>query len=105
MEITSKELKQKITNGEKILVDFYGKFCGPCKIMKPWFESASEELKKNNSDVSLYTFDIDSDREFVISELGLKSVPTIKGFKDGKEVYHNVGISKKEQIIQVTNEI
>lgn len=104
-QLTTEQLKEKIATGEKILVDFYGKFCGPCKIMKPWFESAGEELQKNNSDVSLYTFDIDTDREFVISELGLKSVPTIKGFKDGKEVYHNVGVLKKEQIIQVSNEL
>ena len=29
MEITSEELKQKIENGEKLVVDFYGVWCGP----------------------------------------------------------------------------
>lgn len=105
MEITSQQLKEKIANGEKLLIDFYGKFCGPCKVMKPWFESVSEELKNENSEVSLYTFDIDNDRDYVVSELGLKSVPTIKGFKDGKEAYHSVGVLKKEQIMQAANDL
>ena len=104
MEITSKELKQKITNGEKILVDFYGKFCGPCKIMKPWFESASEELKKNNSDVSLYTFDIDTDKEFVVSQLGIRSVPTIKIYKEGEEVFSKPGIMTANEVLNLLND-
>lgn len=105
MEITLNELKSKIGNGEKLLIDFYGKFCGPCKIMKPWFESVANEFNQNGSDVQLYTFDIDSGREYVIEELGLKSVPTIKGFNGGKEVYHSVGVLKKEEIIKIANEL
>ena len=105
MEITAKQLKEKIANGEKLLIDFYGKFCGPCKVMKPWFESATEDNKSTDSNVELYTFDIDNDRDFVVSELGIRSVPTIKGFNDGKEIYHNVGVLRKEQIMEVINEI
>lgn len=105
MEITSEELRGKITNGEKILIDFYGKFCGPCKIMKPWFEQAEKEMKETNPNVKLYLFDIDRDRDFVMFEMGLKSVPAIKGFSGGKEVYHNIGILRKDQIIQIANEL
>ena len=78
MEISSQELKQKIASGEKLLIDFYGTFCGPCKVMKPWFEAAQKELKEENSETNLYLFNIDTDREYVINELGIKSVPTIK---------------------------
>ena len=46
MEITTVELKEKINSGEKILIDFWGTFCGPCKVLKPMFESASEKLKE-----------------------------------------------------------
>ena len=58
-----------------------------------------------DSNVELYTFDIDNDRDFVVSELGIRSVPTIKGFNDGKEIYHNVGVLRKEQIMEVINKI
>ena len=43
MEITTEELKQKIENGEKLVVDFWAPWCGPCKIMKPIFEKVSQE--------------------------------------------------------------
>ena len=46
MEITTEELKQKIENGEKLIVDFWGTWCGPCKVMKPAFEKVAEEYRK-----------------------------------------------------------
>jgi thioredoxin 1 len=105
MEITTQELKSKIENGEKILIDFYGKFCGPCKVMKPWFESVSEEFIQSGSEVKLYTYDIDLDREYVINEIGIRSVPTIIGFKGGEKVYQNIGVLRKDEIIKVANEL
>ena len=49
MEITTEELKKKIEAGEKIIVDFWAKFCGPCKLYKPTFEKVSESsLDVNN---------------------------------------------------------
>ena len=103
MEITTVELKEKINSGEKILIDFWGTFCGPCKVLKPMFESASEKLKED--DINLYTFNIDNDRDFVINELNIRSVPTIKGFKDGKVVYTKVGMMRTEEIIDIAKEI
>jgi thioredoxin-like negative regulator of GroEL len=105
MEITTQELKDKISNGETLLIDFYGTFCGPCKVLKPMFESASKSLSEANSTTSLYTFNIEQDKEYVVNGLGIRSVPTLKGFSGGKEVYHNVGVIRTEQIIEVANNL
>ena len=104
MEITSEELTKKIENGEKLIVDFHAKWCGPCKMMKPMFESASQTLKEQNSDVQLYTFDIESDRDFV-SELGIRSVPMVKAFSNGEEVFSEVGLKQKSAIIEMTKRL
>lgn len=104
MEITSVDLKQKIENGDKVLVDFYGSWCGPCKIMKPIFLKIRDQLKENNSDVQLYTMDIDSNRDF-ISELGLRSVPTIKGFSNGQEILSEVGLKQSDDIMAMVNKL
>ena len=102
MEITSEVLKEKIKNGDKLIVDFYGKWCGPCKVMKPMFDDVSKELENNDSDIKLYTFDIDTDKEFVV-ELGIRSVPTIKGFNDGNEIFSEVGLKQRDVIMGMTS--
>ncbi len=38
MEITAQELEQKIENGEKVIVEMWAPWCGPCQMMKPIFE-------------------------------------------------------------------
>jgi thioredoxin-like negative regulator of GroEL len=47
--------------------------------------------------MEVFSFDIDSDRDFTM-ELGVRSVPTVKVFKDGKEVYSKPGVQSNEQI-------
>jgi len=104
MEITSIELKKKIESGEKILVDFFTLWCGPCKVMKPWFEKVAEDMNAKDG-TKLYLFNIENDKEFAVNELGIRSVPTIKGFNEGKEVYHNVGVLRMEQLQEVAQSL
>ena len=102
MEITSTELQEKIKNGEKLVVDFWANFCAPCRMMKPIFEKVGGEVSQNNSEVSYYTFDVESDREFAVS-LGIKSIPTIKTFSGGKEVTSQVGLLQETQLRNLEN--
>jgi thioredoxin 1 len=102
MEITSEHLKEKIKNGEKLIVDFHGLWCGPCKVMKPTFERIAEEFRNENSEIQLYTMDIDKNREFVVS-LGIRSIPTIKVFNEGNEIMSKTGLLIEEQIKEITN--
>jgi thioredoxin len=104
MEITTEELKQKIENGEKLIVDFWGTWCGPCKVMKPAFEKVAEEYRKENSEVQLYTMDVDKNKEFA-SSLGIRAIPTIKSFSGGKEVYSQPGMQMEGQIKQLVDNL
>jgi thioredoxin len=94
MEITAKELQEKINNGEKLIVDFYGTWCGPCKIMKPAFEKVANE---NTTDIQMYMMDIDENKDFVLS-LGIRSIPTIKTFNKNELVETKVGVLNEGQI-------
>jgi len=104
MEITTTDLKEKIKNGDKIIVDFWATWCGPCKVMKPMFESAGKTLVEQNSEVQLYTFNIEKDMDLV-SELGIRSVPTIKGFSDGKALFSEVGVKNTNVIMEMTKKL
>lgn len=104
MRITSEELKQKIEKGEKLLIDCYSDWCGPCKIMKPWFEKVAKEMNETDG-TKLYLFNIEDDKDFAVNELGIRSIPTIKGYSGGEEVYHSTGVLREEQIKSVASQI
>jgi thioredoxin 1 len=94
MEITAKELQEKINNGDKLIIDFFANWCHPCKIMKPTFEKAANE---NTSDVQMYTLNIDENREIAIT-YGVRSIPTIKVFNGGEVTDTKVGVLQEREI-------
>jgi len=100
MEITTENLKEKINNGDKIIVEFHAEWCLPCKMMKPIFELVAQN---NDTDVQMYTMDIDNNRDFV-SSLGIRSIPTIKVFDGGEVKDTRVGVLAEQNIKElVTN--
>jgi thioredoxin 1 len=101
MEISSSELREKISKGEKVIVDFHAKWCGPCKMMKPTFEKLTNE---NTTEVGMYTMDVDLNRELAV-ELGIRSVPTIKIFNEGSVVGTKVGVLNEGQIKELVTDL
>lgn len=104
MEITTEELKQKINNGEKLIVDFWGTWCGPCKIMKPTFDKLSNQYREENSEVQLYTMDVDKNRDLAV-EYGVRAIPTVKVFNNGEVVNSKTGIQQESQLKELVLEL
>lgn len=105
-QITTEELKQKMQNGENFVLDLFATWCGPCKIMLNNLSKVNESLiKESNGSPSfnIYKYDIDTDKEFVMTELGIRSVPTIKIFKEGKEVFSRAGVMSPNEVMTLLN--
>lgn len=101
MEITAKELEEKIQNGEKIIVEMWAPWCGPCRMMKPVFEKVAEN---NNTDVQMYTMNIDENQS-VARDYGVRSIPTIKVFNNGNVVDTKVGVLNENSIKEMVTEL
>jgi thioredoxin 1 len=101
MEINSVELQQKIKNGEKVIVEFWGTWCQPCLAMKPIFEKVSKE---NTSEIQMYTMDIDLNKEIAIG-FGIRSIPTIKVFNGGSVIDTKVGMLNERSIKNMVTEL
>lgn len=98
------EFDQKLNSGEKFIVDFYAEWCGPCKMMAPIIERVSSTLKSQGSDVNIYKFDIEQDRDLAM-ELGIRGVPTIKAFVNGGEVFSKAGLMMEKELNDLAQKI
>ena len=102
MEISGIDLKEKIKNGEKLIVEFWAEWCGPCRVMKPIFERVSNS--NENDDVKMYTMDIDLNKEVAIG-FGVRSIPTIKVFNGGSVIGTKVGVLNETSIKDLVTEL
>ena len=101
MEITAEKLQEKINNGEKVIVEFWAPWCGPCRMMKPMFERVASS---NETDVQMYTMDIENNKEYSMS-LGIRSIPTTKMFNKNELVETKVGVLNEGQIKELVENL
>ncbi|XP_068646436.1 thioredoxin X, chloroplastic-like [Aristolochia californica] len=82
-EINENEFQEKVLRSDTpVLVEFVAKWCGPCRLIAPAVEWASEEYKDK---VIVVKIDHDSNPK-LIEEYKVYGLPTLILFKDGKEV-------------------
>jgi thioredoxin 1 len=95
-EISVSDLKKKIQEKETMLVSFSTDWCGPCKMLK-------EELNKIQTQTPIYRINAEEDVEFS-RVLGIRSVPTMKMFKEGNVISTTVGLRSSTEINKLITE-
>lgn len=91
------EFHEEINKGTTF-VDFYADWCGPCKMLAPFVEEASEEI----TDVKFLKVNVDTDEDLA-REFGVMSIPTLLMFKDGQLVAKELGFKPLNQLILFIN--
>ena len=82
-----------------VLVDFFAEWCAPCKMLYPILEEISREL-----DGKLHVMKINIDTNAKLAEqYGIRSIPTMMLFVDGKVVDTMVGGMSKDVILDRLN--
>ena len=77
-----------------VLVDFWAEWCGPCKMIGPSLEEISDELAGK---LIIAKLNIDDHPEMP-GKLGVRGIPTMMLFKDGKMVADKVGAAPKSAL-------
>ena len=83
------------------LVDFWAAWCMPCKMMAPVLNETADAL---GNTTQIGKLDVDSNRE-TSAKYGVRSIPTLILFKNGKEVNRFVGVKTKDFLLKEISKV
>ena len=92
VNVTDNTWEDEVLNSDlPILVDFWAEWCGPCKMIAPAVHDLAEEY---TGKLNVAKVDIDNSPE-IATKYGIRSIPALIFFKDGKPVDQVIGALPK----------
>jgi thioredoxin 1 len=97
-EINDGSFEQEVLkSGKPVLVDFWAEWCAPCRMLTPTVEAVAQQFSETATVVKLNV----DDNPATAGQYGIKGIPTLILFREGKEVERVVGATSKESIARL----
>lgn len=94
VKVTPENFEQLLSQPLPVVVDFWAEWCGPCKMIAPVVSQLAEEY---DGRVVVAKCDIEECEE-IAAEQGIRNIPTLLFFRDGKLIDKQIGAAAKAAI-------
>ena len=85
-----------LNSNQKVLLDFWAPWCGPCRMVVPLVEEIAEE----RPDIKVGKVNVDEEVE-LSSQFGVMTIPTLIVIENGKIINQAVGARPKDAILDL----
>jgi thioredoxin len=97
-EVSDSSFEKDVLGSSKpVLVDFWAQWCTPCRMLAPTVEAVAQQFSDTANVVKLNV----DDNPSTAQRYGIKGIPTLILFREGKEVERVVGATSKESITRM----
>lgn len=101
LHITDAQFETEVLQSNiPVLLDFWAPWCGPCKMIAPILDELAPEFAGK---VKIVKMNVD-DNQATPAQFGVRSIPTLLLFKEGKVVATQVGALPKGQLANLLNQ-
>ena len=92
--INDTNYKELLESGKPMVIDFWAPWCGPCRSVAPIVEELAAAYEGR---VIIGKYNVDDDTDLGV-EYGIRNIPTMLFFKDGKMVEKHVGTITRDAL-------
>ncbi len=97
ISLNTNNFDQETTNVQKVLIDFWASWCGPCKMLAPIIEQIGDEAPDG---LKVCKVNIDEQPELA-ARFGVMSIPTLVVMEKGEVKNKSVGLQPKDAILKM----